>query len=1174
MRITLRPARPGPSCAASLIFAALLGAGLSAQAALLVDGAGPGWAAQRGGARSGDVLIEVETARGRQPLRSPFDVRLLETTEGTRGPTTLHVRRGGADLRLSIPAGRWDLFTRPDLAGAARAAWSRATAQQQAGELDAAVASWRDAARQVSAWRDRAAVWLRVGQLCADARRWPEAQGAYVEATGLLEGHGARREAAAVFAWESEQLAEHARVQEAEQASRAALAILEKGGPEDLFLAHVLTGLGRVLLARGHLKAADETLRRALAISKGLAPESLTVSADLVSLGRAAREREDYEEQDRLYKEAYDLRAKVAPDSREVAESLGTLTWLVATDISTSEGYARRSVELLEALAPTSAEMAAAYGGLGVIHWVMGDLAPAERQLQRALDLFTIEAPDGIGLAETLDSMGVVLMDRGDLDAAERAFRQSSALFDRVAPNTRLFFLTLRDLGTAATRRHDWPRAEQLFTRSVDAIRTQARSRDLAVSLYGRAWALIAQGRLDEARRDSQEALDILRNLSFAEPYYLGEALINHGDLLLRTGDLDGAEEAYCEATDLLTNLTPNSLLIESLRSKLAEVRLRRGDLDGAQALLESALVRLSSDIPATSLNAEALYRLATVRRRQKRWPEAADLYGRAVDAVEAQTGRVGGTEEARAGFSADAKEYYVDYIDALLQQGRNEEAFRGTERYRARRFLAELAERDLSFSEDLPPELVREWKDLEAQYSHVQTDLLQSRAAADSPEREGLRTQLRELTGSRETMKRRVRDASPRVASLRYPEPLAAAETASLLDPGTALLSFVVGPHETLLFAISPTAAGRSRLDVLRLPIDEAELRSQITDFRELIRTQGSLTEVTAAANRLYRALLAPAEPLLGRAQRLLVIADGPLHRLPFAALVPRIANGRAEYLIERWAVHNVLSATVYAGLVQARAAPEARDALVAFGDPVYTSVSGQDAVRLADANLRSAIGITSGLSPLPFSRREVETIRDLFPGHASIFVGAAATEEEAKRQARGARYLHFACHSVVDEDFPINSGLVLTVPAAPRDGEDDGILQAWEIIDKVRLSARLVTLSACETGLGKDEAGEGLVGLTRAFLYSGAQSVLASLWAVSDESTAQLMKRIYGHLRSGTSVAEALRGAQVEMLRGDASPATPDTARGVGRLSVAPAAMNAHPFRWASFQLVGDWR
>src|SRR5262249_33763512 len=147
----------------------------------------------------------------------------------------------------------------------------------------------------------------------------------------------------------------------------------------------------------------------------------------------------------------------------------------------------------------------------------------------------------------------------------------------------------------------------------------------------------------------------------------------------------------------------------------------------------------------------------------------------------------------------------------------------------------------------------------------------------------------------------------------------------------------------------------------------------------------------------------------------------------------------------------------------------------------------------------------------------------------------------------------IHFAAHGLLDERFPLNSALILTIPEKLSEGQDNGLLQAWEIFEQLRLDADLITLSACKTGLGRELGGEGLVGLTRAFQYAGARSILASLWNVDDWRTAQLMQQFYRELQSGKSKEMALRTAQLALLHSRTS---------------------SHPYYWAAFSLIGDWR
>jgi CHAT domain-containing protein len=228
-----------------------------------------------------------------------------------------------------------------------------------------------------------------------------------------------------------------------------------------------------------------------------------------------------------------------------------------------------------------------------------------------------------------------------------------------------------------------------------------------------------------------------------------------------------------------------------------------------------------------------------------------------------------------------------------------------------------------------------------------------------------------------------------------------------------------------------------------------------------------------------------------------------------------------------------------------------------VAFGDPAvpHTPVAPPALPKRS-----------SPLGPLPFARAEVKRIAELFPGAADIYFGKDATEERAKTIPREARYVHFATHATLDSSFPLNSAVVLSVPEIFNEGHDNGLLQAWEIFEQMSLDADLVILSGCETGLGKELGGEGLIGLTRAFHYAGARSVLASLWKVSDRSTAELMVRFYRHLAEGKGKDEALRQAQLELIRGLIPIRTEE-----GKVELVDASA---PYSWAAFQIYGDWQ
>ncbi|MCI0557464.1 MAG: CHAT domain-containing protein, partial [Nitrososphaera sp.] len=255
----------------------------------------------------------------------------------------------------------------------------------------------------------------------------------------------------------------------------------------------------------------------------------------------------------------------------------------------------------------------------------------------------------------------------------------------------------------------------------------------------------------------------------------------------------------------------------------------------------------------------------------------------------------------------------------------------------------------------------------------------------------------------------------------------------------------------------------------------------------------------------------------------------------------------------------------------------PKHEAKLLAFGAPIYTKeqaeiAKGQKQVLVAqtrgeekeeekeklqsDSEVEYIQRRGMLLASLPGTREEVEEITKLFGKSARAKLGPEATETAAKQESKDADIVHFACHGWLDEQMGLSSGLALCQPEALGSqvtADDNGLLQAWEIFEQVRLKADLVVLSACRTGLGEELRGEGLIGLTRAFLYAGARSLVVSLWGVSDKSTAALMKTFYQELRNGTSKDVALQKAMTALR---SNPKW------------------QHPFYWSPFILVGDWQ
>jgi CHAT domain-containing protein len=314
---------------------------------------------------------------------------------------------------------------------------------------------------------------------------------------------------------------------------------------------------------------------------------------------------------------------------------------------------------------------------------------------------------------------------------------------------------------------------------------------------------------------------------------------------------------------------------------------------------------------------------------------------------------------------------------------------------------------------------------------------------------------------------------------------------------------------------------------------------------------------------------LIQPAGGLLAGKRELIIVADDALHRLPFevllgspstkAATVASSDPRRWPYLVGQFAISYAPSASVWASLRNHRENADApQKAYVAFADPDYDR-GGQEQKDSVIASLtRGDGGERLKLARLPHSQREVEHIARLFSkDEADLYLHASANEENVKAKDRLSRYriVHFSAHGLINEHRPRFSGILLSTPATGKDGktaaEEDGLLSAYEVFN-LKLNAELVVLSACETGLGKEVKGEGMMGLMRAFIYAGAPSVVVSLWKVDDEGAADLMIGFYRHWqgsgRGKLSKPEALRRAQLDAIK-----------------------QGSLPYYWAPFILVG---
>lgn len=1085
---------------------------IASKVGVLVEHVEQGGEAEGAGLQVGDLIVGWSREGSDGTIESPFDWTEMLTEEAQRGTVTLRGWRSGKEDAWSLGLRAWGLTVTPVLPARLTEKFRTCHELQNLKKHPDAGVCW-DALRRETQHTDpqwlRPYISLRLAESYSAQQSWTDAGHAYQQAVDQSRAVGQQS------------------------------------------LAQVLEAWSRAQRDRGDLNAASDHCNEALNIRLTLRPVSLAVAKTLSDCGDIEGERENYEKAEQDYVKALAIRRELAPGSLVEAGSLGSLGSLEYRrgDFAKTESYHRQALKLREKLAPNSVFVADSLVLLGLVAWRRGDLAEAEKHIVEAHGIYERLSPGSYNVSATVTNMGLIALSRGDLAKAEDDFRQALAVQEKLSPGSLDVASKLSNLAIVAERRGDLAMAEDYEHRAL--VLRQNHGSGLGVASSLGVLGEVALGRQDYAKAEDnfKRALSLEQEL-IPESESVGGTLHTLGRVAQERGDVRGAEEYYLKALAIQEKLAPGGEMVAGTLSQLGTVAQANGNFAKAEEYLFKSLRIQEQLASGTQDHANVLHNLGLLMRAEGKMDKAKEYMAAALVALEHQSSELGGGNGIQAEFNAQQAFYYKDFIETLLDTGESSAAFLTAERSRARSLLTMLAERDIMIDADLPVEFLRARKKNEIAYDETQDALSKLTPVKDGARIEELQSRLRELGSERERLIDSVRRSSPRYASLKYPQPLGVDETRRMLDSGTILASFAVCPDRTILFVVQPTGV-EPGLSVFSLPIGEKALRSQVQEFRKLILERRTAKDslLTSQGRKIYDELLKPAESLLANADRLLIIPDGALHLLPFQALM----RASDQYLVEWKPLNTVVSATVFAELKKARREESKPIELVAFGDPHYPPLASGHSEGIAEPQIRSAVERGLNVGRLPFSRVEVENVSALYPDRSRKYLGDQATEERAKTIGKDVRYIHFAVHGILDERLPLDSALVLSIPDKQTPGKDNGLLQAWEIFEQMHLDADLVTLSACNTGLGEELSGEGLVGLTRAFQYAGAHSIVASYWSVDDLRTMELMTELYKELRANKSKEKALQLAQSKLLHSKTASA---------------------PYYWAGFTLIGDWR
>jgi CHAT domain-containing protein/tetratricopeptide (TPR) repeat protein len=824
------------------------------------------------------------------------------------------------------------------------------------------------------------------------------------------------------------------------------------------------------------------------------------------------------------------------PDRQGEVFTLAILSYisLAKSDHASAFEYLTRALTISKAIDDEYSQ-ARAVLGIGNYYVRVDELAQARDSFNASLNLLAKMGSVNLEAA-VLDGFGYYLENLGDRNSFA-LYKRAALLQQRAAEHPLMYAFVLNDLSRAALANG----------KASEALQYAETERRLALGLHDGLM-------ISQSLRDVGEAYMAAGNASLALKFF--------------TAGMDPKL------------LGPNSAGRANTEIEIARALERLGRAPEAlDAYREAA--SLSHSIASMRAEADALYHIARLDTAEGRLDSALPEIAQSVSLVESLRTRVS-ADDTRIMWFASFHSIYTLYIDVLMQLSSQKgdddmarQGFRIAEQSIARSFV-ELLHGAQVYQGD-SPDLAHEdasVRRLLAEKKAEENRLLGASISTDAVHK--IASEISDLHDRAVEIESQLQGNNPEYFRMQI-DPVAVDKVQSLIGDEDLVLEYSLGSSHSYLWAINKTGFSSYALP------PEGEIEALVRLFRQAVVSPGPQTGRVASPSKGYRenemslalelgrTLLAPV-PDLDRFKRIVVVADGALQYLPFGVLITKPARHDSARLADNHEITNLPSMTALSVLRSRRNLnrPPAKG-LVLFADPVFESDDPR-IERIDPANYKSAPKSSSAnkeiatdpagygsntarhFPRLPGSRQEAAAIAEITPRqNAEILLGFDANRSRAEnKDLQNYRFIHFATHSVFDDEHPESSGVILSL--FNHDGSpEDGYLRLRDIYG-LKLSADMVVLSACDTALGKIIKGEGIVGLTRGFMYAGAPRVVATLWRVDDDATSEFMKWFYmGIFQKQESPVAALREAQLEMRKQTRWRA---------------------PYYWGGFVIEGDWR
>jgi CHAT domain-containing protein len=877
--------------------------------------------------------------------------------------------------------------------------------------------------------------------------------------------------------------------------------------------------IGLIFWNLGELDKSEESFSQARLFAKkygiNTVHEELSAYSEIFQLytaGKTSRGSNRYQESIVSFQEAIDL----AKESRSRHHELKCLRQLSLTywGLNDLQAFYRLNEEGLKIARDLNhkREIGRAYNNIGLYFWKTNEYSKALSFYQEALNIAR-ELNDKVEISACFNNIGVVFKELGAstraLDYIERAIKIDTEL------NNKLFLtVELNNLGTISHRKAIFSGLDEDFF--------------LALKYF------------EDCLELAQEIMDVRTEV---------RALNNIGNVYLDLGKYNNAL-MYLNRGLFRSELSKDEEALSMILNNIGSAKISLCMIENAErSFLKAA--SLGKKLNRGEILWEAYFGLGRCSELKNEYSDSLFYYKMAISVIDRIRSQIT-VDTYKTSFARNKQKVYESLIRLIFRLHKSEksedlrEMFHVVESAKARAFLETLNESKVNIRERLTPELKEQEKDISNQISQAIRKLTGEELSEN--QKMNLLQDLKRAENDYSLLMQRIRIEVPEVANMVAPVPCHLEDVQNqIVDNKTVLIEYFLGEKESYVFYVT-----KKELGLHLLPGREKIWKSLKAYLKVLSTHPDREYQNVKASRRIGKELLYFDQwDIPETIENLIIIPDGVLYYLPFETLIFDMKKKPSDsFLISKYKISYAPSSSSLLFLTKEKKKDYSKD-LLALGNPVYTWNGKTDRKKIIPSEILKEVYLNEGfdLASLPYSEREVKGIAKFFhKTKREIYLNQRASEKTLKDcTLHDYQILHFACHAILDERFPFRSALVLSKEDSI---DEDGFLQVSEIYN-LRMTSDLVILSACQTGRGRMEKGEGVLGLPRTFFYSGAKSVVSALWKIDDKSTSIFMNHFYSFLSQGRNKAQSLQLAKLEMMKSKYS----------------------HPFYWAAFVLNGEY-